>query len=465
MRFLSIFRMAKEYLLLGIIVVVFVSIGYFLIFKVMKKDSKKLSKRKFFVGALLLCYMVVVLGATMFSRPSFEISASSLHLFFSYKDAWNSFSKAAWRNIILNICMFIPLGFLLPLFSDKFKIWWKNYLVGLATTLIIELLQLVTHRGIFEIDDIINNFWGTMIGYGLIILVKDLFKRKDKRENSIWKKLSYQLPLLILIVTFSTIFIKYNSQEYGNLRENYIVKVKMSNVEVKLNTELKDTETTVSVYKLPVATQEETLRYAKNFFAKFGKEIDESRNDFYDETAIYYTTDGKDSIWIDYAGLAMYYSNHDYFQDEGKAGCSLDEIRVALKEYDIEIPSTVDFEDEGNGNYIITVNMYLEGDKLINGTLSCFYSKESKVKSVRNNINTYEKYKECTIISEQAAYEKIKEGKFKYPYNYDDVHTIDIESVELSYALDSKGFYQPVYDFKCKFNGEEGKIIIPAMKK
>lgn len=161
----------------------------------------------------------------------------------------------------------------------------------------------------------------------------------------------------------------------------------------------------------------------------------------------------------------MYYSNHDYFQDEGKAGCSLDEIRVALKEYDIEIPSTVDFEDEGNGNYIITVNMYLEGDKLINGTLSCFYSKESKVKSVRNNINTYEKYKECTIISEQAAYEKIKEGKFKYPYNYDDVHTIDIESVELSYALDSKGFYQPVYDFKCKFNGEEGKIIIPAMKK
>ena len=69
-----------------------------------------------------------------------------------------SFSKAAWRNIILNICMFIPLGFLLP-FLDKFKIWWKNYLVGLATTLIIELLQLVTHRGIFEIDDIINNFW------------------------------------------------------------------------------------------------------------------------------------------------------------------------------------------------------------------------------------------------------------------------------------------------------------------
>lgn len=457
--------MAKDYLLLGIILVILIFIGYFLIFKLMKKNGRNLSKKKFIVEALLICYMVVVLGATMFSRPSFETSSSSLHLFYSYKAAWNSFSKTEWRNIILNICMFIPLGFLLPLLSSRFQSWWKTYLAGLATTLFIELLQLVTHRGIFELDDILNNFWGTMIGYGFIILIKDLFQKKDKRKNSIWNKLSYQLPLLILIVTFSTIFIKYNSQEYGNLSEKYVVKINMSKVELKLNIELKDTETTAPVYTLPIAIKEETLKHAKNFFAKLGEEIDESQNDFYDETAVFYTTNRSQSIWINYAGLTTRYSNIDYEQDQGKAGASVDDIRAALKEYDIEIPSSVDFVDEGDGNYKITANMYLDGGKLIDGNLFCFFTKENQLKEIINNICTYEKYKDCTIISEKEAYEQIKEGKFRNPYFYDKLHTLSIEAVELSYALDSKGFYQPVYRFKSKINGEEGNIIIPAMKK
>ncbi|NLZ47315.1 MAG: VanZ family protein [Clostridiales bacterium] len=405
------------------------------------------------------------MGVTMLDRHSSEQAATSLHLFYSYKTAWNSFSKTEWRNIILNICMFIPLGFLLPLFSDKFKRWWKTYLAGFVATLCIELLQLITHRGLFELDDLLNNFCGATIGYGIIMLVMAIFQKKDRSNTSIRRLLYYQFPLLILIVSFSTIFIKYNRQEYGNLSDNYIVKVNMSNVELRLNTELEEKETTAFVYKLPIADKEETLKYAKKFYSKIGQEVDESKNDIYDETAIYYTRDGSHSLWIDFVGLTLNYSDYDHMMDQGKEGCSLDDIRVALKEYDIEIPKTVDFKDEGNGNYNITANMYLEGNKLINGTLSCFYSNENKLKSISNKIRTYEKYKECKIISEKEAYNKLREGKFKLPYEYDNLHTIYIESVELSYSLDSKGFYQPVYDFKGKINREEGNIIIPAMKK
>lgn len=464
MRLQNIINMAKDYLILGIILVFLISIVYLLIFKIIKKNSRKPSKRKFILSAIFICYMVVVLGATMFSRFGYGQGVASFHLFYSYKEAWNSFSKTEWRNIILNICMFMPLGFLLPLLSDKFKSWWKTYLAGFVTTLSIELLQLITHRGIFELDDILNNLWGAMIGYGLIIIVLDIFAKKDKRKSNIWMKLSYQVPLLILIITFSTIFIKYNSQEYGNLPVSYVVKVNMSDVEVKLNTDLEVSETRAMVYKLHIADQEETLNYAKNFFAKLGKEIDESKNDIYEETAIYKSGDENYSIWIDYAGLTINFRDFSNLEEEGKRGCSLEEIKAALKEYDIELPETVDFQEE-DGSYNIIVNKYLEGNKLLDGSLSCIYSGENKLISIRNCIREYEKYKECSIISKQDAYEQLKEGKFQYPSYYDKVHTIDIESVELSYALDSKGFYQPVYEFKCIINGEKRIIVIPAMKK
>ncbi|HCW04537.1 MAG TPA: hypothetical protein DGK91_08415 [Clostridium sp.] len=68
-----------------------------------------------------------------------------------------------------------------------------------------------------------------MIGYGIIMLVIGIFQRKDRNKRTIRRKLYYQMPLLILLVTFSTIFIKYNNQEYGKLRESYIVKANMSN--------------------------------------------------------------------------------------------------------------------------------------------------------------------------------------------------------------------------------------------
>lgn len=37
-------------------------------------------------------------------------------------------------------------------------------------------------------------------------------------------------------------------------------------------------------------------------------------------------------------------------------------------------------------------------------------------------------------------------------------------AVNIGYALDSKGFYQPVYEFTLKGQKENSKILIPALK-
>jgi len=72
---------------------------------------------------------------------------------------------------IMNVVMFIPIGFLLGL-GHKRSIWWKTLLIGMSFSVIIEISQLVLKRGCCDVDDVIHNTLGCMIGYGIYALGK-----------------------------------------------------------------------------------------------------------------------------------------------------------------------------------------------------------------------------------------------------------------------------------------------------
>ena len=191
-------------MLLGIIgVFILISaflIGYFLIYKKLMKGTKKLKISKILLWTIFIIYIIIVMGATLVDRVS-GYESVNLHLFSSYKDAYNSFSIGEWRNLILNILMFVPIGILMPLLFNKFQQWYITYLVGFVATLFIEILQFISKRGIFEIDDIINNF----LGYGIVMFFISLFKKKKSLNI-----LTYQIPLIVSIISISVIFINYH---------------------------------------------------------------------------------------------------------------------------------------------------------------------------------------------------------------------------------------------------------------
>lgn len=62
--------------------------------------------------------------------------------------------------------MLIPVGTIIPCLS-KYKKFAITIASGVSISLFIELLQLVTKRGLFEFDDIIHNTLGVIIGYGI----------------------------------------------------------------------------------------------------------------------------------------------------------------------------------------------------------------------------------------------------------------------------------------------------------
>ena len=70
-------------------------------------------------------------------------------------------------NLAGNVVMFIPLGYLLPLVNKKLKSFFLCLLAAAAIILAVEAIQLVTLLGSCDIDDLILNLAGVIIGYVL----------------------------------------------------------------------------------------------------------------------------------------------------------------------------------------------------------------------------------------------------------------------------------------------------------
>lgn len=65
-----------------------------------------------------------------------------------------------------NIIWFVPLGFLLPCLNNRFSSISRVLLFGFLLSLLIEFFQFAFGTGISEVDDMILNTLGALIGYG-----------------------------------------------------------------------------------------------------------------------------------------------------------------------------------------------------------------------------------------------------------------------------------------------------------
>lgn len=74
----------------------------------------------------------------------------------------------------LNVLLFVPLGFLLPLLWTDFQKTGKTILFGLYMSIGVELLQMFVIMRATDVDDLLLNTLGTVFGY----LAFRLFRRK-----------------------------------------------------------------------------------------------------------------------------------------------------------------------------------------------------------------------------------------------------------------------------------------------
>lgn len=112
---------------------------------------------------MLIGYAFLILAETVLIRKPFAGEHLKLELFWS----WGAWSVQK-EQILANVIMFLPVGMLVG------WIWrWKGLWVAAGLSVVIELLQLVTQRGLMEFDDVIHNCLGAIVGIGIVMLIRE----------------------------------------------------------------------------------------------------------------------------------------------------------------------------------------------------------------------------------------------------------------------------------------------------
>lgn len=128
--------------------------------------------------ASILCWGILSLNCsfiyimTLSRRRIGETYRIDLKPFDSYYVAFTEGNMEILLQILMNIAMYIPLGFLLPCCFRLFEKYRYVILVAFCGSLAIELIQLIFKLGLFEVDDVINNTLGAVIGIGLFIIFR-----------------------------------------------------------------------------------------------------------------------------------------------------------------------------------------------------------------------------------------------------------------------------------------------------
>ena len=115
---------------------------------------------------LVALYVLIILWITLFSRTPGTVRI--------FRGLFWEIKMGYWNNIIQNILLFVPLGFLI---GDK-----RVILIGLLLSIGIELAQYIFRLGYCELDDVLNNTIGVAIG-------ALLFKKFGKRIEQLCTRL------------------------------------------------------------------------------------------------------------------------------------------------------------------------------------------------------------------------------------------------------------------------------------
>ncbi|HEU5139399.1 MAG TPA: VanZ family protein [Bacillales bacterium] len=186
--------------LIFILGVVCYLVGRVLLLGIRYKNHRPIDWLKEIIRFLFVIYICKVVSVTLFPLPvGFNSGIENItrsinlmpfksiienisHIGVAYDGDVQFMIGLILRNVGGNLLLLLPLGFLVPLLWLTFRHFKKMVLLGLTVSICIELLQLIeTWAGgwsrITDIDDIILNVLGVMLGYLFYQIVFKMMRR------------------------------------------------------------------------------------------------------------------------------------------------------------------------------------------------------------------------------------------------------------------------------------------------
>ena len=99
--------------------------------------------------------------------------------FFKYRDSLGN--MAVVLNLVGNVVAFVPFGMILPIMNRRFRSSFYMTFLTFEFSLIVELIQLVCKVGSFDVDDLLLNTIGGILGYLIFALVNRIRRHKYEK--------------------------------------------------------------------------------------------------------------------------------------------------------------------------------------------------------------------------------------------------------------------------------------------
>lgn len=157
----GVVNMTWPMLLISIVVLVSFRISY-----IIKKNDKFV----FYKELLMLSFIIYIL--CLFQVVTFTDDVTwSTNNFIPFKEIlrYSITSRLFLKNVIGNMLMFLPFGFFISYYLENKKPYLTIFLTLIAS-IAIEIVQLSIGR-VFDVDDIILNLCGGLLGYGIYYLM------------------------------------------------------------------------------------------------------------------------------------------------------------------------------------------------------------------------------------------------------------------------------------------------------
>lgn len=153
-----------------------------------------------YVKIIFVVYLILVIKVIIFKYPLEYLKAiaatwekgvilegldtanftlfKTIRMYIDYSYMLNSF-----ENLVGNVVVFIPFGFLIPYVLKRGRNFFVMLFNAFLFVLGIEVFQLFSAFGAFDVDDILLNCTGAVLGYFSYLVYEGIKKRRQRKER------------------------------------------------------------------------------------------------------------------------------------------------------------------------------------------------------------------------------------------------------------------------------------------
>ena len=138
----------------------------------------------YLIALTYLMFFAESLGRTGNAQAEYSYN---LELFKEIKRFYIYREQLGWKAVVLNlggnVAGFMPFGFIFPIISRRGKRWYNTFLLGFFLSFCIEITQLVFKVGSFDVDDLLLNTIGGILGFLCYKTVQEIRIRRKRRAR------------------------------------------------------------------------------------------------------------------------------------------------------------------------------------------------------------------------------------------------------------------------------------------